>query len=312
MKDLQKNPKYESFFMVADLHGITETFDPEEISRNRLAVAKDYLAAGIDPNKSALFLQSDVPEHTELSGYLSSIIMVNRLLDMPSKKDEYRKYSDKDQLSNVSYALLGYPVLMAADILLYKAVEVPIGPDQIPNLEVAQQIARSLNSKYGLDFPIPERYKDPKRDFIVPSILGKGKKMSKSNSGSAIFLSDSEEEIRRKVAGIPTDAGKGDKTPTIKDPAYALFLLVELFISKERRDRLEKDYLSTGVHYSEIKKELADAIVKMLEPIQRKRKELDKNPEEVKKVLRQGAIKARKVAKMTVKEVREAMGLPQI
>ena len=312
MVALQNDPKYETFYMVADLHGITEPFNPKELSQNRLAVAKDYLAAGVDPQKSTLFLQSDVSEHAELAYYLSSIITVNRLLLMPSKKEEYRKYSDKDQLINVSYALLGYPVLMAADILLYKAVEVPIGEDQEPNLEVARQIARSLNLKYGLNFPIPKKYMSLAQNVTVPSISGKGKKMSKSKPGSAIFLSDSREEIEKKVAGIPTDSGKGDGVPGIDDSVYALFLLVELFMGKARRVQMEREYTSSGVKYNVVKKELVEAIFRKLEPIQKRRAELDKNPDEVEKILKAGAIRAREVAKSTVSEVRKAMGMPEI
>lgn len=308
---LQNDPKYETFYMVADLHGITEPFDPKELSQNRLAVAKDYLAAGVDPKKSTLFLQSDVPEHAELAYYLSSIITVNRLLRMPSRKEEYRKYSDKNQLINVSYALLGYPVLMAADILLYKAVEVPIGEDQEPNLEVARQIARSLNSKYGLNFPIPKKYTSLAQNVTVPSISGKGK-MSKSKTRSAIFLSDSREEIEKKVAEISTDSGRGDGVPSVDDNVYALFLLVELFVGKARRIQMEKKYVSSGVKYNVVKKELVEAIFRKLEPIQKRRAELDKNPEEVEKILKAGAIRAREVAKSTVSEVRKAMGMPQI
>ena len=311
MVRLQNDSKYETFFMVADLHSITEEFNPKELVKNRLAVAKDYLAAGIDSNKSTLFLQSDVPEHAELSYYLSSVITVNRLLKMPSKKNEYRKYSDKDQLINISYALLGYPVLMAADILLYKAVEVPIGLDQQPNLEVAQQIAKSLNSKYGLSFPVPKNYPSIVQNVTIPSILGYGK-MSKSKLGSAIFLSDSKDKVEKKIFGMPTDSGKGNELPRTDDKAYALFLMVELFLGKERRIRMEKDYISTGVHYSEIKKELVEAIFNRLEPIQIRRRELDINPKQVEEILKKGAMKARKVARLTVKEVRTAMGLPQV
>jgi tryptophanyl-tRNA synthetase len=311
MVALQNDPKYETFFMVADLHGITEEFDPKELADNRLAVAKDFVAAGIDPSKSTLFLQSDVPEHAELAYYLASTINVNRLLRMPSKKNEYKKYSDQNQLSNISYALLGYPVLMAADILLYKAVEVPIGEDQEPNLEVAREIARSLNSRYGLNFPVPKKYTSLAESITVPSINGKGK-MSKSKYGSAIFLDDSRDQIESKVMKIPTDTGKGSEVPRPGQRVYALFLLVELFLGKSRKIELEKQYISEGVEYGRVKKELADAIYRRIEPIQRKRADLDRDPEEIERILKSGAARASQVAKLTLEEVRNAMGMPQI
>lgn len=239
---------------------------------------------------------------------MSSVIPVNRLLRVPSKKNVYKKYSDKGQLVSVSHALLGYPVLMAADILLYKANRVPIGKDQEPNLEVAREISRSLNTKYNLDFPIPERFTVIDENLTIPSILGVGK-MSKSKPGTSIFLNDSKEGIRKKIFGIPTDSGKGQKLPSKDTGVYALFVMVELFLGKKARKGFEKQYLKDGVQYGEVKKKLAEAVYEMLKPIQKKRKYFDEHPEEVRRILSDGARKAKVVAGKTLAEVKRAMGL---
>lgn len=306
---LQNNPKYETYYMVADLHGITTPYEVEELRKNRINVAIEYLAAGIDPNKSTLFLQSNVSEHTELAYYLSVAISPDKLRHLPAYKDKVEQFRGFPE----NMALLSYPVLMAADILLYKASEVPIGPDQYAHLEIARDIARKMNSVYGTDFPEPHPYSVNDEKMMVPSVLGKGKKMSKSNPESAIFLNDSYEQILKKIMKLPTDSGRGSVIPTKdkhhEDDLYPLFSLVELVLGPERKLRLIEEYLGDGVNYKEIKIELAEGIFKKIEPIQIKRKELENNLEYVEKVLRDGAEKAKIVAKKTVAEVRQKMGL---
>lgn len=308
MVELQEMPEYETYYMVADLHGITTKFDPKELNRNRIEVVKDYLATGIDPKRSVLFLQSDVSEHTELAYLLSSLSPVKRIMRLPSKKDEYKSYADKDQLVGVSFALLGYPVLMAADILLYKAEKVPIGLDQEPHLEFTREVTKRLNKTYGLNFPLPTRFSVFAEKYTVPSILGEGK-MSKSKPGSAIFLNDSYEVVKKKIFGMPTDIGKGMTLPSESDDVYAFFLMIELILGEPRRKEAERQYLDEGIKYSEYKQELTDAIFDILEPIQKKRRFYDNNPEEIDKILKSGAERARRVARATLSEIKIAMGL---
>lgn len=306
MVDLQNDNKHDTFYMVADLHGITTDFDPEELRRNRMEVVKDYLACGIDSRKSVLFLQSDVEEHTELAYLLSSLSLVHDLLRMPSKKDEHKLYLDKGQLTETSFALLGYPVLMAADILLYKAKEVPIGQDQEPHLEFTRKIARRLNNRYGLDFPIPKRYSVVAENFKVPSIKGGGRKMSKSYPSEAIFLSDTPGVVRKKVFSIPTNTtGKGSSVT--KDDV--LFVFAELVLGKKYRSDMERRYKTTGIKYSEEKEKISSRIIEIITQIQKKREFYERNPREVERILNDGANKARKVASKTIKEVKESMGL---
>lgn len=297
MIKLQEDPKYETFYMVADLHAITTPFRPEELRKNRLAIAMDYLAAGIDPEKSVLFLQADVPEHAEFSYYLSSVVKDARLRRLPAYKDMNK--------TKLTIATLNYPVLMAADILLYKAKKVPIGEDQLPNLEIAREIVRTMNKKYNTDFPEPRQFKT--LDHAVPSLVSKGK-MSKSIKGSAISLSDNLIAIKKKLSKVSTDKGKGKEIPR-EGGVVTLLILVELFQGKLKRREYEEQYRGGGIRYKELKEGLAKAIFAKLEPIQVRRAELEKKPEYVEKVLKDGAIKARKIAKATLEETKKAMGL---
>jgi len=298
MKKLQEDPRYETFYMVADLHAITTPFKPEELRKNRIAIAVDYLAAGIDPEKSVLFLQADVSEHAEFSYYLSSVVKDTRVHRLPSYKDKKKE--------DLTVAALNYPVLMAADILLYKAKRVPIGDDQLPHLEIAREIVRTMNKEYHTNFPEPKQFRTS--GHAVPSLLGKGKKMSKSVKGSAINLLDDLVTIKKKLLKIPTDKGKGQEIPKGGGVA-TLLTLVELFQGKDRKRKYEKQYKGSGIRYKKLKEELAGAIYSELESIQTRRRKLEKNPEYVERILKEGAKKAREVARGTLKETKRAMGL---
>jgi tryptophanyl-tRNA synthetase len=297
--ELQNDPDYETIYMVMDLHAITTPFDKEKLSENTRNVIMDYLACGLDPEKSIISAQSLIPEHTYLAHILSSEISVARMQHLPTFKEKVAQHPD-----NVTMALLNYPVLMAADILLYKASLVPVGIDQEPHLEVAREIAKKMNAKYGTDFPEPKRFAT--KGEYVPSLSGEGK-MSKSVEGSYINLTDNLEAIEKKLFSAPTDAGKGDKVPE-KGGVANLLKFVELFIGIDQRKKYESMYLGQGIRYGDLKKELAEAIYKELKPIQEKREYFEKNPEEVDKIIKDGAEKAGKIAKETIKEVKEKMG----
>ncbi len=300
MLALQEDPNYETFYMVADLHTISVPYDKGTLKEKVRDVVLDYLAAGLDPEKSVIFVQSQVPEHVELSYLFSTAVSLARMQHLPTYKEKVKQYPQ-----NVTMGLLYYPVLMAADILIYKAGLVPVGIDQEPHLEVTREIARKMNSEYGTDFPEPKRFAT--KGEYVPSLSGEGK-MSKSVAGSYINLTDDLPTIKERLAAAPTDSGKGDKVPA-KGGVANLLKFVELFQGEKRRKEYEKAYSGKGIAYSELKEELAKAIYKELEPIQKRRAELEKNPEYVDKVLKEGAEKARKVAGETVAEVKEKMGL---
>lgn len=300
MLKLQNNPAYETLYMVADVHGITAPYDVKQLQENKRGMLLDYLSVGLDPEKSIVFMQSDIPEHLELAFYFSSVVSMYRMQHLPTFKDEVKKHPD-----NVTMALLGYPVLMASDILIYNASLVPVGIDQEPHLEIAREIARKMNDTYGTKFPEPVRFATSGE--YVPSLSGEGK-MSKSVEGSYISLTDDLKTIQKRLAGAPTDSGKGETVPTSGGVAN-LLKFVELFEGIEKRKMYEEKYMTDGIRYGDLKKELADAIYKELLPIQEKRKELEHKTSYVDEVIKSGAEKARKIASETVLEVKEKMGL---
>ncbi len=305
MLELQNNSEYKTFYMVADAHAITTPYNKEELSKNRKEVILDYLAAGLDPNKSVIFVQSMVPEHFELAHYLSSVISVNRMQHLPTFKEKVKQLSEE-----ASMALLNYPVLMAADILVYKAGLVPVGEDQEPHMEVARQIARNMNSKYGTDFPEPKTFKTS--GAYIPSLLGEGK-MAKSIEGSYINLVDDLDTIKSRIAKVPTDSGKGsvsegkyfDEKGSESFGLASLMAFVEIFEGEEKRAEYENAYTSSGISYSEMKSGLAQSIFVELEPIQRARKEKESIVDDV---IAEGSKKAREVASLNLSEVKSKMG----
>ena len=300
MLELQERNDLETLYMVADLHTLTTPYDKEELKKNVRNVILDYLAAGLDPNKSTIFIQSQVPEHTELFYLFSTVVSLARMMHLPTYKDKIKQYPNASTV-----ALLNYPVLMAADILVYKAGLVPVGIDQEPHLEVSREIARKMNETYKTDFPEPKRFAT--EGEYVPSLTGEGK-MSKSVEGSSINLTDDLETIKKRLAGAPTDSGVGKKIPE-KGGVANLLKFVELFEGVEKRKKYELSYINEGIKYSLLKEELANAIYKELKPIQEKRKQFEENPKEVDRIIKEGAEKARKIASVTLKEVKEKMGL---
>lgn len=300
MLELQHDDQYETLYMVADVHTLTTPYNVEELRRNRREVMIDYLAAGLDPERSILFQQAAVNQHTELAFYFASVTTIAKMQHLPTFKEKVKQHPD-----HVSLALLNYPMLMAADILVYKAHLVPAGIDQEPHLEVAREVARRMNSQYGLDFPEPKRFETA--GSYVPSLSGEGK-MSKSVEGSFINLVDDLATISKKIAKIPTDGGQGN-LEQVPAGVRSLFQLVTLFMGESYRKELEQQYQTTGLRYGEVKKELAEAIFKELEPLQKRRAELELDTKYVDEVIAIGAQKAQAIAAITAQEVREKMGL---
>ena len=300
MLSLQNDPRYDTFYMVADLHSINVPYDPKGFPQAVREVVLDYLAAGLDPQKSTIFIQSQVYEHVELSYLFSTVVTVARMQHLPTFKEKVKSYP-----RYVNMALLYYPVLMAADILVYGASLVPVGIDQEPHLEIAREIAQKMNDRFGLKLPEPQRFATPGE--YVPSLTGEGK-MAKSVEGSSILLTDNLETIQKRLAVVPTDSGKGEVVPTDGGVA-ALLKFVELFMGEEKRREYEAQYVAEGIQYGKLKRELGEAIFVELEPIQRRRAELEADPEAVDRIIAEGAEKAKKVASVTLAEVKRAMGL---
>jgi tryptophanyl-tRNA synthetase len=301
MLALQDNPEFETLFTVVDIHATTTPYDPKTLKASSRDVFIDYLSIGLDPEKSAITIQSDLSDLiTQLAFYFSSVMSVARMQHLPTFKDKVKQHPD-----NVTMALLNYPLLMAADILIYKASKVPVGIDQEPHLEIAREIARKMNEKFGMDFPEPTRFAT--KGEYIPSLLGEGK-MSKSVEGSSIELNDNLDTIIKKLKKAPTDSGQGEIVPT-KGGVANILQFVELFEGSSKRKHYESLYTSSGIRYGDLKKELAEAIFAELKPIQEKRAELEANPEYIDEMIALGAKKSRAIAEKTISEVRQKMGL---
>ncbi|MGB9707250.1 MAG: tryptophan--tRNA ligase, partial [Microgenomates group bacterium] len=298
MIELQNNPSYKTFYMVADAHTITTPYSVDELRQNRREIIIDYLAAGLDPKKSTLFVQSQVPQHFELAYYFSSVVSIARMQHLPTYKEKVNQYP-----KNNTMALLNYPVLMAADILLYKADLVPVGIDQEPHLEVAREIARKMNQTYHTTFPQPQRFATPGE--YIPSLKGEGK-MSKSVEGSYINLTDSLDEIRKKIRSVPTATVSGGP---IVGGIKTLFLLAKIFFDENSYNSYKKQYQEGSLKFVDLKDALTEVIYQELKPFQEKRKLISQNQSYVDQVIKQGSQKAQAVAEETLIEVKEKMGL---
>lgn len=297
MLALQKEGNYDPVYMVVDVHAITTPYTVSELQTHKREIIIGYLAAGLDPNKNILTYQSLVPEHTELAFLFSSVVSVARMQHLPTFKEKIRLHPN-----NVTMALLNYPILMAADILAYKAELIPAGIDQEAHFEVAREIARKMNHDYGTDFPEPMRMTRVTR--YIPSLKGEGK-MSKSVEGSYINLTDSLDEIRKKIRSIPTATTAGGE---MNVGVKTLFVFADLFIP-DKAEQFRKEFENGTLQFVAVKDAVAEAIYRELEPFQEKRKEVAADKEYVDRVIKEGAEKARKIAAKTVNEVKEKMGL---
>ena len=297
---LQERADLDCIYSVVDLHGITTPYNPKTFQQQIRDVVLDYLGCGLDPKKCHLMIQSQVPEHIELAYFLSTIYPVSRVEQLPTYKD--KKLENPDY---INVGLFYYPILMAADILIYKAELVPVGIDQEPHIELTREIARKFNQTFSPIFPETKRFATSGE--YVPSLLGSGK-MSKSVEGSYILLTDDLKTIKARLAKAPTDTGKGEKAP-VSGGVANLLTLVELFEGKKERQNYEKQYLGKGIKYSELKENLAQAIYKELKPIQERRLKFEKNPKLVDQILEDGRQYCSQIAKKTLAEVKQAMGL---
>lgn len=297
---LQLQDKYDCVFSVVDLHAITTPYDPKTLKQNVADVVLDYLAAGLDPKKCLIEIQSLVPEHTELAYLLSTIYPVSRLEDLPTYKDKKAQYP-----KYVNMGLLFYPVLMAADILLYKANLVPVGVDQEPHLEVSREIARKFNQMFGQTFAEPQRFATDGE--YVSSLTGKGK-MGKSTEGSYINLTDDLATIKSRLSTVPTDSGElGGEVPETGGVA-TLFSLLKLFEKEDLYNKYVQDYKEKEIRYSDMKEELASVIYEILKPIQEKRAQLEASFD-LGKMIEEHTKICREVASATLMETKQKMGL---
>ncbi len=289
------------YFCIVDLHSLTEDFEPGKKKQEQIYnLAATFLAAGLDPKKCTIFIQSHVPAHAELAWIFNTITPMGELERMTQYKDKAAR-----QQANINIGLFDYPVLMAADILIYKATKVPVGQDQIQHLELTNTIARKFNHKFGKVFSEVKAYMT--KPLRIMSLTHPERKMSKSEPGSYINMFDSPEEIRRKLsrAVTATDAPTHDMPKGVAN----LFELLLHFGNKKQHDDFLKQYKAGSIKYSELKETLADAIADYFAPMRKRYQELVKDPNYIAKVLSDGAEKARSAADKTIFEVKEKIGL---
>lgn len=298
---LQKEAQ-EAIFCVVDLHAITVGQDPKELQKNILSVAAMYLAAGIDPKKSSIFVQSQRPEHSELMWILNCYARLGELARMTQFKEKAGPEKE-----NVSVGLYDYPVLMAADILLYGATHVPVGEDQKQHVELTRDLAERFNKKYGNTFVVPESI-IKKESARIMGLDDPTKKMSKSASSplNYIAMTDNEETIRQKIKKAVTDSGDEIKSGVGK-PAMTNLLNIFSEVSGKSVADLEKEFEGKG--YGEFKEKLADALVGYLAPIQERYFKLLKDERRLKKILMNGSKRVAPVAQKTLREVQSKIGL---
>ena len=294
--------KNECVFFIADLHSLTIPYKPKELQKNILETAIVYLATGIDPQKSIFFIQSDVKEHTELCWLLNTVCPIGDLERMTQYKEKSKQFK-----KNINAGLLVYPILQAADILLYKTETVPVGKDQVQHIELARTIARKFNQKFGETFVEPKAML-PKLGAKIMALNNPKQKMSKSLSPqSYVSLFEEPEEIKKKIMSAVTDTGKQIKYNLQKKPGISNLLTIYSLFSEKPIKEIEKTFKGKG--YAYFKKSLAELLINSLEPFRRKRKELLRREVYVQETLKVGAKRASVIAKSTIQETRTKMGL---
>ena len=316
---------YDTMYFVADLHALTTNPQPDQLHTNVRNIVAEYLAAGLDPEQATLFVQSDVPEVSEMYLLLNMHVGIGELMRTASFKDKARKQlgikSDSDDIEKeiigtdsnkrVNAGLLTYPTLMAVDILIQKATKVPVGKDQEQHLELTRRFARRFNSFYGVDyFPEPTNFNFGLAPVKVPGLDGSGK-MGKSE-GNCIYLTDDEKTLRKKVMRAVTDEGPKEPNQPVSQPVENLFTLMELTSTPDTVKHFRDAYADCSIRYGDLKKQLAEDILKITLPIRERYLDLQADDATISRILRRGAEKARERAAATLSDVRHIMGIRRI
>ena len=290
------------YFFIADYHSLTTHPTPADLHQNVKSVLAEYLAAGLDPEVATIYVQSDVPEVTELYLLLNMNAYIGELERTASFKDKIRKHSD-----NVNAGLLTYPVLMAADILIHNSDKVPVGKDQEQNLEMARKFGRRFNQMYGHEyFKIPQAYNFGSELIKIPGLDGNGK-MGKSE-GNGIFLIDEPKVLKKKVMRAVTDEGPKAMNSPVSTAVQNLFDIMKVVSEPDTLQFFVNKYANCDIRYGDLKKQLAEDILKFTTPIRERIKDISGNDEYLRKVVRMGADKARASASKTLEDVRKIIG----
>lgn len=296
--------EYECFFMVADLHSLTTHPDTRELKQNVHRVLAENIACGLNPDKAAFYCQSHLYETSELYLYLNMLAYKGELEKTTTFKDKVRQHPQ-----NVNAGLLTYPVLMATDILIHRASYVPVGKDQEQHLEMTRNFAQRFNHRYGEVFPEPMAFNFGQTLLKVPSLDGTGKMSKSENQMATLYLSDDDDSIRKKVMKAKTGEAPIEKNADMPEAIGNIFLLMELVSEADVIASYKHDFNECRIRFGDMKKQLAEDMVKFIAPIRQKTNDILANENYLKTVMEQGAEKARKSAKATMDQVRMVMGL---
>ena len=296
--------EYECYFMVADLHSLTTHPDTKELKQNVHRVLAENIACGLDPDKVALYCQSHVHETSELYLYLNMLAYKGELEKTATFKEKVRLQPD-----NSNAGLLTYPVLQTADIILHRALLVPVGKDQEQHLEMARNFVNRFNHRYGDVFPEPRAFNYGSDLIRVPSLDGSGKMSKSENQYATLYLADDDDIIRKKVMRAKTDSGPTAANSSKPDYIENIFLLMRLVSSEDVVKKFENDYDNCTIRYGDMKKQLAEDMVNFISPIRKKVNSILGDEKYLRQVMEKGAEKARKSAKATMELVRQSMGL---
>lgn len=296
--------QYNCYFFIADYHSLTTHPTPNNLHGSVRQVLVEYLAAGLDPEKSTLYIQSEVPEVAELYLFLNMNAYIGELERCTSFKDKIRR-----QPQNVNAGLLTYPTLMAADILLHRAHKVPVGKDQEQHLEMTRQFGNRFNRMYNVDyFPEPQAFNFGKELVKIPGLNGTGKMGKSEGEGNAIYLSDEPEVIRKKVMKAVTDSGPTEPNQEKPEAIKNIFQLMRVVSASETLEFFEEQYNSCKIRYGDMKKQLAADMITFTEPIRERIRAVSADEAYVSNAARIGREKARESASKTIREVREIIG----
>ena len=296
--------EYDCYFFVADWHSLTTHPDTKELRESVLRVLAENIAAGLDPNKVCLYVQSSVPEIAELTLLLNMLAYKGELEKTATFKEKVRRQPD-----NVNAGLLTYPVLMSADILIHRAKYVPVGKDQEQHLEMTRNFAQRFNHRYGELFPEPQAFNFGNQLVKIPSLDGVGKMSKSENQSATLYLADDDDLIRKKVMKAKTDAGPTEPNSEMPDYIQNLFQLMNLVSETGTVQKFAEDFNKASIRYGDMKKQLAEDMVKFIAPIREKANDIRKNEVLLNKIIREGTERSRESAGKTIEAVRKAVGL---
>lgn len=295
---------YNCYFFVADYHSLTTHPDPKDLKSNVFRVVAENIASGLDPEKVALYAQSDIPEIPELYLMLNMLAYKGELERVPTFKDKVRLNPD-----NVNAGLLTYPVLMAADILIHRGAKVPVGKDQEQHLEMARNFAQRFNSHYGEIFPEPQVFRFDENTVKIMSLDGNGKMSKSENVNATIYLSDEDELIRKKIMKATTDSGPQGPNSTMPEYIRNIFQLMQLVSAPDTHATFLDAFNNCSIRYGDMKKQLAEDMVNFVSPIRERAAALQQDENLIRKILKNGAEKARARAAETIAMARKAIGI---